>query len=207
MAGIADVDCLVLTGGLGTRLGSARPKPMALVGARPVLAFVLDELCRNGAQHVTLSLGHGAPEIMLWAANDRSALQFHCLNRACSQPKGTLHAVAFCKSILTSDPVLILNGDTLLRADLGSFLDEFRSTNAQASFLCNDVGDHSGVYLISRAALAAVVSLQQQYKLLEHAMAHIRANRIVSLRCVFHDVGTPERLATAPEFVKRFLEL
>ena len=57
---------LILAGGKGTRLQalvSDRPKPMALVGGRPFLAFLLDRLNDAGLLDVTLAVGYKADVI------------------------------------------------------------------------------------------------------------------------------------------------
>src|SRR5215213_8309865 len=52
---------VVLAGGLGTRLRAAVsdvPKPLAPVGGRPFLSYLLDHLARNGFTDVVLATGY-----------------------------------------------------------------------------------------------------------------------------------------------------
>ncbi|MDQ2778284.1 MAG: NTP transferase domain-containing protein, partial [Pseudomonadota bacterium] len=59
--------CVILAGGLGTRLRGVvgdLPKCLAPVGGRPFLALQLDALFAAGVGDVVLSLGHGAQQIV-----------------------------------------------------------------------------------------------------------------------------------------------
>src|SRR5260370_12355054 len=60
------MEAIVLAGGLGTRLRSRvadRPKPMAEIGGKPFLAWLLDYLAGQGITDVILSVGYRGAEI------------------------------------------------------------------------------------------------------------------------------------------------
>jgi len=55
------VEAIVLAGGLGTRLRSVvtdLPKPMAPIGDKPFLEYILEYLSKNGINRVVLSVGY-----------------------------------------------------------------------------------------------------------------------------------------------------
>ena len=55
------MECIVLAGGMGTRLRSAvseLPKCMAPVAGRPFLDYVVTSLETSGFSHIILSLGY-----------------------------------------------------------------------------------------------------------------------------------------------------
>src|SRR5215469_7407455 len=57
--------CVVLVGGLGTRLGALThktPKPLLPCGDRPFLAWLLRELVRFGIEEFVLLTGHRAEQ-------------------------------------------------------------------------------------------------------------------------------------------------
>ena len=59
--------CVVLAGGLGTRLRSVladRPKCLAPVGAQPFLLLLMRHLAAAGVGRFVLSLGHLAPQVL-----------------------------------------------------------------------------------------------------------------------------------------------
>ena len=55
------MQAILLAGGLGTRLRSVvsdRPKPMALIGDRPFMEYVVHELSRHGITDIIFAVGY-----------------------------------------------------------------------------------------------------------------------------------------------------
>ena len=55
------MQAILLAGGLGTRLQSVvsdRPKPMALIGDKPFMEYVVHELARHGIQDIIFAVGY-----------------------------------------------------------------------------------------------------------------------------------------------------
>lgn len=119
----ADLDVLVLAGGLGSRLSPMLgdiPKVLAPVEGRAFLDYVLEFLARQGVRKVVLSLGHLADKVLIHLAAARLPLRVETVVE--KRPLGTAGAIAFARTALSSDPVLVLNGDTWLDIDLSTML-------------------------------------------------------------------------------------
>lgn len=140
---LADVDVLILAGGLGSRLAGVLdniPKVLAPVGGRPFVDYQLDYLAGEGVRKVVLSLGHRAEMVLAHIAETRSPVRVETVVE--SRPLGTAGAIAFARSKLSSDPVVVLNGDTWLDLDLAAMLAEHRaSLGALATLACVSVDD------------------------------------------------------------------
>ena len=140
---LADVDVLILAGGLGSRLAGVldnMPKVLAPVGGRPFLDYQLDYLAGEGVRKVVLSLGHRAEMVLAHLAETKSPIRVETVVE--SHPLGTSGAIAFARSKLSSDPVAVLNGDTWLDLDLAEMLAEHRaSSGALATLGCISVDD------------------------------------------------------------------
>lgn len=141
-APLADIDVAVLCGGLGTRLrsvlGEATPKILAPVSGRPFLDHLLSWLAGFGARRVVLCLGYRAQPVLEHLA----AHPFPGLDVAASiepEPLGTAGALRLAAPQLHSDPVLVMNGDTFVDADLAAFAGAHRARHAAASILCASV--------------------------------------------------------------------
>lgn len=110
--------CIVLAGGLGTRLRSAvgdRPKCLAPVGGRPFLLWPIDALRRAGIEDVILSLGYRADQVLeVVKQSDDPALRWIVEPAAL----GTGGAVAHVMDSLGLDEAIVANGDTYLDADI-----------------------------------------------------------------------------------------
>ena len=115
--------CIVLAGGLGTRLRGTVgdvPKCLAPVGARSFLDIQLDTLFAAGVTEVVLSLGHLAEQVV-------AAAQKHHAGRPVRwvvEPAllGTGGAIAHVMDTLGLDEALVANGDTHLDGDLSGML-------------------------------------------------------------------------------------
>ncbi len=54
---------MVLAAGRGTRMRSARPKPIHLICGRPMAMYVLDSLVELGVERAVVVVGHGAEQV------------------------------------------------------------------------------------------------------------------------------------------------
>ena len=103
---------VILAGGLGTRLRSLypdRPKGLVPILGQPFLARQLDWLRRGGVTHVHIAAGYLAELIAAWARPLAGVSV-----SAEPQPLGTAGGLKFVEPHLSSDPFLVLNGDSLL---------------------------------------------------------------------------------------------
>lgn len=110
---------IVLAGGLGTRLRAAvpdLPKPLAPIGGRPFLAWLIEYLARQGITAVTLSVGHGADAILDYFGDAHAGLAVSYVRE--TEPLGTGGAARCALASLEgAEPVFVLNGDTLNEVD------------------------------------------------------------------------------------------
>jgi len=119
---LADLDTVILAGGLGTRLAPVlpdRPKALATVTGRSFLDVLLDRLAACGLNRIVLALGHRADQIILHVQQRQTGPNI--VPVAESTPLGTGGALRNTLSVLRSDPVLVMNGDSVVEADLAAF--------------------------------------------------------------------------------------
>ena len=106
---------VILLGGKGTRIAAQfpdRPKCLVPVVGRPFLEWQLDWLKRNGVVRVLLAAGYKADVLEAHlAARPADGLDV-ALSRE-PAPLGTGGALKFVEPQLVSDPVLVVNGDSL----------------------------------------------------------------------------------------------
>lgn len=113
-------EAIILAGGLGTRLRNTipdLPKCMAPVAGRPFLFYVINYLRSQGIERFIFSLGY-KHEIIEEYLND----QFSTLNFQCSveeSPLGTGGAIKLACLKTTNANVLVANGDSIFKIDLG----------------------------------------------------------------------------------------
>lgn len=118
------VPCVVLAGGLGTRLRSALPdipKCLAPIAGRPFLEWQLQSLVERGVERFVLALGHGADQVLESLAKPWA--KGFAINTVIERDLlGTGGAARFAMAASNLDEVLIANGDTFIGGSLGAML-------------------------------------------------------------------------------------
>lgn len=135
---LADVEAVILAGGLGTRLRSVlpdRPKVMAEVAGRPFLAYQLERLAKTGVVDVVLCVGHLADEVERFA----SGFEDVRLSQE-STPLGTAGALGQARHDKTGT-FLVLNGDSFFDVPLDRLLAHHRASGALATIAAARVPD------------------------------------------------------------------
>ena len=138
----SDIQAVILAGGLGTRLRSVvadKPKVLAPVNGRPFIEYLFEQLVRAGIRDAVLCTGYLGEKIRE-VFGDR----WRDLNLAYSQeaePLGTGGALRLAGPYITSDTVLVLNGDSYLDGDLAEAFDWHRDKKAGATILLAEVAD------------------------------------------------------------------
>lgn len=94
------------------------------VAGKPILAHILDDLRAVGVDELVLVVGRFAEQIEQFVA-DRYPIPAHFVHQ--DEPLGNGHAVYVAREHLTGEPVVIVMGDTVIKADLGPVLREGRT--------------------------------------------------------------------------------
>lgn len=113
------MECIVLAGGLGTRLQSMVsdvPKCMAPIDGKPFLHYLLSYLERQMTDHVIFSLGHKSETVIDWLRG--KAFTFKTSWTIEKEPMGTGGGIRMALSKSREDQVFVLNGDTFFDVDL-----------------------------------------------------------------------------------------
>jgi D-glycero-D-manno-heptose 1,7-bisphosphate phosphatase len=108
--------CVILVGGMGTRLGAlthATPKPLLPVAGSPFVDVLVGEALRRGFRDILLLAGYQAAIVEDYARDLRSRLPADCEVRVSVEPEplGTGGALVHAADLL-ADSFLLLNGDT-----------------------------------------------------------------------------------------------
>ena len=110
---------IILAGGFGTRLQTVVnevPKPMAPVGGRPFLEYVMDHCKLYGIEKIILAVGY-KHEIIIEHFSDNYRgiqLEYSIEHEALGTGGGILQAA----QMLEEEAFFVLNGDTLFKVDL-----------------------------------------------------------------------------------------
>jgi NDP-sugar pyrophosphorylase family protein len=153
---LAAIDALILCGGLGTRLRPVigdRPKGLAEVSGKPVLDILVANLVRQGCRRIIFCVGYMKEQIIEYFQK-RTDAEF--LFATEEMPLGTGGALRNALPFVSSDPLLVLNGDSMCNVNLVEFLHFHCSHRAAASLVLARPGDrHDG----------GIVSVDAEFKI------------------------------------------
>jgi len=136
------MECVILAGGMGTRLRSVvseLPKCMAPVAGKPFLHYIVSSLETFGFDHIIFSLGYKHECIEEWIASlDCSARLDFVVE---DEPLGTGGGVRYALTKAREDDVFVLNGDTFFDVNYAEMLDLHRSAGASATLALRPMRD------------------------------------------------------------------
>ncbi len=124
-------ECIILAGGLGTRLRSEvadLPKCMAPVAGKPFLHWVIASLLNQKVNSFVFSLGYMHEKIEAYV--DEVYPNLDVKFSVEDEPLGTGGAIKLALSHCTEENVLVLNGDTLFEVDNTAIYKQHTTSNA-----------------------------------------------------------------------------
>ena len=107
---------VVIAGGKGERLGfKTKPKPLAVIGGKPVLGHIADQCERAGIRDILVLASHMSDQIRAWANRRDGTARITVIND--DPPLGTAGALKKVESDL-DDQFLVTYGDMIFDVDL-----------------------------------------------------------------------------------------
>ena len=128
------MECIILAGGLGTRLKNAigdYPKCMAAVNEKPFLHYIFQYLEEQHCERVILSLGYKHDIVTSWLQNEKFSFDIDFVIE--DAPRGTGGGIQLALQEAKSDMVAVLNGDTFFNIDLGHLFSFHKEKEATTS--------------------------------------------------------------------------
>jgi dTDP-glucose pyrophosphorylase len=190
---------VLMVGGRGERLGDLTrnlPKPMLPVGGRPLLETIIGALCDQGFRRIRLAVNFMS-DVIERHFGDGSRFDCDIQYLREQQRMGTAGALSLLGEV-PDEPVLVSNGDLLLRLDYGSLLDHHVATGAEATMAVREF-DYQVPYGVVRTQGEQIVSLEEKpvqrylisgglYVLSPSAVRRVPANTFYDMPSLFDDV-------------------
>jgi bifunctional UDP-N-acetylglucosamine pyrophosphorylase / glucosamine-1-phosphate N-acetyltransferase len=207
--GVADpapgrrLSAVVLAAGEGTRMRSARPKPLHRLCGRPMVLHVLDALASLSVWRVVVVVGHRAEWVtktLVEHAPAGMAIEF--VEQA--EQRGTGDAMAVALTGLPDDDtgddgdVVVLPGDTpLLRpATLAALVARHRGTDSAATLLTAELDDPTGYGRVVRGRDDVVARVVEHADATEEELQVHEVN--TSIYCFRKSVLAPSLRRVSP---------
>ena len=197
------LSAVVLAAGEGTRMKSARPKPVHLLCGRPMVLHVIDALDDLDVDRAVVVVGHGAERVtkaLLEQAPPRLTIDF-VEQRV---QRGTGDAVSVALTAFPDDDaedgeIVVLPGDTpLLRpATLAGLVRLHRDSDAAASLLTTRLPDPTGYGRVVRGRNDRVARIVEEADATPEERAIDEVN--TSIYCFRRSVLAPALRRLSPE--------
>lgn len=122
MVDLGEIDVVILCGGLGTRLRpivSDRPKALAKIGETAFLDILIGNIRRQGFRNIILCVGHLRDQIKTHLNHNGKEHDITFSEEV--EPLGTGGALKKAKSLIRSNPFMVLNGDSICKINFSDF--------------------------------------------------------------------------------------
>jgi bifunctional UDP-N-acetylglucosamine pyrophosphorylase/glucosamine-1-phosphate N-acetyltransferase len=148
----ASLSAIVLAAGEGTRMRSARPKPLHLLCGKAMVLYVLDSLGELDLDRAVVVVGHGAERVTKKLSESAADLPLDFVEQRVQRGTGDAVSVAlttFPDEAFENDDdgdVLVLPGDTplLRRETVAALIAAHRASNAACTVLTALLADPTG---------------------------------------------------------------
>lgn len=158
------MDAILLAGGLGTRLATTvphLPKTLAPIRDVPFLSLLLHQLCRyTRVRRIFLALGYKATDVLSFLTTQHFPIPVIPLVE--TTPLGTGGALLNAYPHTTSDPFLLLNGDSFFDLSLDAFLQFHKDKNASATLAACWMHDASRYGALQIDATSRILALTEK---------------------------------------------
>jgi NDP-sugar pyrophosphorylase family protein len=200
----SETDAIILCGGAGTRLRSVTgeaPKSLATIGERPFLDILINQLRRHGFDHVILAVGYQRDLIRSYFENRKHDVSLEYSIE--STPLGTGGAIRNAANFVSSDAVLILNGDSYTDADLSSLVAQHRKFQADLSVVVVPTDGRVDCGLVSVDPDGRVWSFKERQS--ATGMQYVNAGIYVANKKILYEMPPNQRISLEEELFPRLL--
>jgi len=160
----AGMEAVILAGGAGVRLREVvrdLPKPMAPVGDRPFLGYLIDQLVHWNVRDIVLATGYKSEVVETHFGDGRShgaKIRYSVEAR----PMGTGGALRDALRMVRGDQFLLLNGDSFLDVDLAELAEFHRGHGGVGTIALVERPDTSRYGRVSLSDRGRILSMREK---------------------------------------------
>lgn len=199
---------VLMAGGLGTRLHPLTencPKPMLLVGGKPILENILESFVEQGFYNFFISVNYMAETIMDYFGNgSRWGVAINYLRE--DVRLGTAGALSLLPS-MPEEPFFVMNGDLLTKIRFDSMLQFHKNQQASATMAIREY-DFQVPYGVVRMNGTQIEGIEEKpvhkffvsagiYMLSPDVMAYVQKNQYLDMPNLFEKTTAAGKVATA----------
>ncbi len=130
---ILPIDVVLMAGGKGERLRpltEKTPKPLLVVGSKPIIDHNIDRLLDYGVSNVYVTVNYLKEQLISHFQKDRNGIFIKCISEPCFL--GTMGSIKFIESF-GNDYILVMNSDLFTNVNYEEFFLHFMEHDADMS--------------------------------------------------------------------------
>jgi D-glycero-alpha-D-manno-heptose 1-phosphate guanylyltransferase len=149
-------DCIILAGGMGTRLQSVvndKPKCLADINGKPFLSYIAAQLSKYHFCKVIFSVGYKKEMVIDYVMNHRDEFKFAFDFAEENEPLGTGGAILNALQYSDTEDFFVVNGDTFFDVDFDKMIDFQRNKMSDCTLALKPMSnaDRYGLVYINEA--------------------------------------------------------
>jgi len=158
-----DITAVVLCGGLGTRLREVlpnKPKVLAEINGVPFIFYLLRKIEKTGCRNVILCTGHLAEQVESLLGYEYGELTIVYSKE--TSPMGTGGALLNAEQYITTNYVLVMNGDSFVECDFRDYYYWHIQVGAKLSMIVKEISDTSRYGSLSLSTDGRITKFQEK---------------------------------------------
>ncbi len=198
-------ECIILAGGLGTRLRSEvanLPKCMAPVAGKPFLHWVIAYLIAQKITSFVFSLGymHKIIEEYIQLNHPQLQVKFSVEN----EPLGTGGAIKLAINLCEEENVMVVNGDTLFETNINALWAEHIQNNSECSLSLKPM-QHFERYGAVTINESKIITAFSEKKYMEKGL--INGGVYLINKNSFNKLNLPQKFSFEKDFLEKYLHI
>lgn len=197
------MECIVLAGGLGTRLQGvigSHPKCMAAVNNKPFLHYLFEYLQAQNCTRIILSLGFKHEVITEWLQNETWPFSIDYVIE--EEPLGTGGGISLAISKAKDENVVVLNGDTMFKVDLQELFAFHKKNNATTTLALKHMHDFNRYGTVKLDSQNHVSSFEEKKQCNEGL---INGGVYILNKQALQEKGLPEKYSFEKDYLEAFV--
>ncbi len=195
-------EVIILAGGLGTRLRSALPdipKCMAPINGKPFLQYVMDYLEMYGVKKIILATGYLHEKIEEYFHNKYRYMDVEYSRE--DEPLGTGGAVKKAMEKTEGKQVVVMNGDTMFRVNLGKLYDFTLIKKSDLTMVVRQINDISRYGAVEFDETGRITAFREKGSL--EGPGWINGGTYVIRKDFFLNQALPEKFSLEKDFFEK----
>lgn len=197
------MECIILAGGLGTRLQSVigeYPKCMAEVNGQPFLHYLLKYVAKEGCTRVILSLGFKSEVVLDWLKGKEFPFEVdHVIEE---EPLGTGGGISLAMSKAKTESVVVLNGDTMFQAPLKKMIKQHEENEAGATLALKKMQNFDRYGVVNFGNHGIITSFEEKKQRDE---GYINGGVYILAKGYLEEKDMPEKYSFEKDFLERYV--